>query len=247
MPTIPGPRNGFASSRVAAAETDQSGTLPWTVRRDVSFDANPELFARESFVCVTSEAALDAPTPQAFLEAATELMNDRLWGTLAAAITVPQSWQRQDPSSVERAIGRLRYGTIGVNQWPGIAYALMTPPWGAYPGGTLRDAQSGIGFVHNTYLLNEPQKTVLRSPLAVSPKPVWFSTHRRPEAVAWKLCELYRQPSLWKIPGLLSQGATRLNRRVVPQSTLSHSKNRTESASTTRSLCERVRCHRMVV
>ena len=157
-------------------------------------------FERESFVCVTGETALDATSPHAFLEAAVELMNDRLWGTLAAAITVPDAWQKRDPASLEAAIGRLRYGTIGINLWPGVAYALMSPPWGAFPGSTLSDVQSGLGFVHNTYLLGNPQKTVLRAPLSFSPKPVWFSTHRRPEIVAAKLCRLYSQPSIWKIP-----------------------------------------------
>ena len=129
-----------------------------------------------------------------FSEAAIELMNDRLWGTLAAAITVPDAWQKRDPTSLEAAIARLRYGTIGINLWPGVAYALMSPPWGAFPGSTLSDVQSGLGFVHNTYLLGNPQKTVLRAPLSFSPKPLWFSTHRRPEIVAAKLCR-FVQPA----------------------------------------------------
>ena len=72
-------------------------------------------------------------------------------------------------------------------------------------GADLADVQSGIGFVHNTCLLDRPQKTILRAPLAMFPKPSWFSTHRRPEALAWKLCDLYCQPSIWKLPGLFNQ------------------------------------------
>jgi acyl-CoA reductase-like NAD-dependent aldehyde dehydrogenase len=185
-------------------EQDES-RLPWTLRRGVDADRDHELFEQESFVCVTGETALDATSPQTFLEAATDLMNDRLWGTLAAAMTVPDAWQKGEPATLEKAVGRLRYGTVGINLWPGIAYVLMSPPWGAFPGANLGDVQSGVGFVHNTYLLANPQKTVLRSPLSFSPKPVWFSTHRRPERVAAKLCELYSQPSIWKIPGLLAQ------------------------------------------
>ena len=188
--------------REPAASND--GTLPWTLRRGASADRDSELFERESFVCVTGEMALDATSPHAFLDAAIELMNNRLWGTLAAAITVPDAWQKRDPASLEAAIARLRYGTIGINLWPGVAYALMSPPWGAFPGSTLSDVQSGVGFVHNTYLLGNPQKTVLRAPLSFSPKPVWFSTHRRPEIVAARLCRLYSQPSIWKIPGLVA-------------------------------------------
>ena len=80
--------------------------------------------------------------------------------------------------------------------------------------------QSGLGFVHNTYLLERPQKTVLKSPLSMFPKPVWFSTHRRPESVAWRLCELYGRPSLWRIPAVLS-GLMRLSRLTSRQNRFS--------------------------
>jgi acyl-CoA reductase-like NAD-dependent aldehyde dehydrogenase len=201
----PGARNRFLQFAGRESIDQDESRLPWTLRRGVDADRDHELFEQESFVCVTGETALDATSPQTFLEAATELMNDLLWGTLAAAMTVPDAWPKRDPARLEKAIGRLRYGTIGINLWPGIAYALMSPPWGAFPGANLGDVQSGVGFVHNTYLLANPQKTVLRSPLSFSPKPVWFSTHRRPERVAAKLGELYSQPSIWKIPGLLAQ------------------------------------------
>jgi acyl-CoA reductase-like NAD-dependent aldehyde dehydrogenase len=199
----PGARDRFRqfAGKQPIAENDL--TLPWTLRRDVDADREPELFERESFVCVTGETAIDAASPETFLDAAIEFMNDRMWGTLAATMTVPDEWKRE-PTGLDTAIKRLRYGTIGINVWPGIAYALMSTPWGAFPGSTLSDVKSGRGFVHNTYLLGDPQKTVLRAPLSFSPKPVWFSTHRRPEVVAQKLCELYGRPSIWKIAGLVA-------------------------------------------
>ena len=80
---------------------------------------------------------------------------------------------------------------------------MMSPPWGGYPSGTLADAQSGIGSVHNTFELVGVQKTVLEGPLTVWPKPFWFPTNRRPEPVAWKVLDLYRKPSAWKLPSLL--------------------------------------------
>jgi acyl-CoA reductase-like NAD-dependent aldehyde dehydrogenase len=199
----PGAKDRFLQFAGRETGATDGETLPWTLRRGVDADREPELFERESFVCVTGETAIDATSPQSFLEVATEFMNDRLWGTLAAAITVPNAWRKRDPLALDAALERLRFGTIGINVWPGIAYALMSPPWGPFPGSTLSDVQSGSGFVHNTYLLGNPQKTVLRSPLSFSPKPAWFSTHRRPEFVATKLCDLYSAPSLGKIPGLV--------------------------------------------
>jgi hypothetical protein len=201
----PGAAERFANFSGSGSGTDAEGRLPWVLRCGVEPDEDPQLFQRESFVCVTGETALDADSPAEFLSRAVEFMNDRVWGTLAAALTVPYAFQCEHPAKLEAALSRLRYGTIGVNQWPGLGYALMSTPWGAFPDADLANVQSGLGFVHNTYLLDRPQKTVLRAPLTMFPKPSWFSTHRRPEALAWKLLELYCRPALWRLPGLLSQ------------------------------------------
>lgn len=202
----PGAAERYAEFSGREAVPDDQGRLPWTLRRNVDPDHEPQLFKRESFVCVTGEVALEASSPRDFLARAVEFMNERLWGTLAAAVTVPDALRKASQTSgLDEAVAQLRYGTIGMNQWPGVAYALMSTPWGGFPGATLKDVQSGRGFVHNTFLLDRPQKTVLTSPLSIYPKPLWFSTHRRPEAVAWKLFELYRKPTPWSLLGLVGQ------------------------------------------
>lgn len=191
----PGSAERFESFSGQRVPRELREYLPWTLLRNVDPGEQPHLFQRESFVCVTAECPLDADSPEDFLDRAVDFMNESLWGTLAAAITIPPSFQRQHAARLDAALGRLRYGSIGVNQWPGVAYALMSPPWGAYPGGTLANVQSGIDVVHNTYLLDHPQKTILRAPLALFPKPMWFSTHRRTQQVAAKLLRLYSRPS----------------------------------------------------
>ena len=204
----PGAAQRFAEFSGGLGIPDEQGNLPWTLRRGVDPESEPHLFERESFVCVTGETTLDADSPREFLDRAVDFMNERLWGTLAAGLTVPNSLRKRDAATLDAALGRLRYGTVGVNQWPGIAFALMSTPWGAYPPTSLSGVQSGMGFVHNTYLLDRPQKTVLHSPLSLLPKPLWFSTHRRPEAAAWRLCDLYCRPSLRNLAGLLGQTLT---------------------------------------
>lgn len=179
------------------------GHLPWTLLRDQSPNDAPHLFQRESFVCVCAETALDGESADSFLRRAVEFANGQLWGTLSAAITIPKEVQSSHPQEFDKALRDLRYGTIGINQWPALAFALMSPPWGGYPtGATLRDAQSGLGSVHNTFLLNQPQKTVLHTPTRLFPKPLWFASHRRSDQLAWRLCDLYAQPSLARLPGL---------------------------------------------
>jgi acyl-CoA reductase-like NAD-dependent aldehyde dehydrogenase len=201
----PGALERFATFSGRATDDIRDGLLPWTLLRDTDIAESPHLFERESFVCVCAETDIDADTPEAFLERAVDFVNDRLCGTLAAALTVPPQWLRRDHGRLDEAVRQLRYGTIGINQWPALSYMLMSTPWGGFPGADLRDAQSGIGSVHNTYLLDRPEKTVLRSPLTISPKPLWFSTHRNPEALAWKLFALYSRPGITRLPAVFAK------------------------------------------
>ncbi len=79
----------------------------------------------------------------------------------------------------------------------------MSTPWGGFPEGTLADPHSGMGWVHNTYMLDGVQKTVLEGPLTMWPKPFWFPTHKTAHILARKTLSLYHRPAWWKIPGLL--------------------------------------------
>lgn len=201
----PGARERFEKFTGQPAPQSPSGELPWTLVRDAKVDQMPQMFCEESFVCVCGETALEAENERAFLDRAVAFANDRLWGTLSAAITVHPSFRR-DPAGKESfnaALTNLRHGAVGVNHWPALVYAMMSPPWGGYPSGTLADAQSGIGSVHNTFMLDHVQKTVLEGPISIWPKPFWFPTHRAPEPIAWKVLALYHRPSVWKLPGLM--------------------------------------------
>lgn len=184
---------------------DQPDAFPWTLVRDVSPERDPHFFDEESFVCVFAETALDAAEPADFLRQATDFCNERLWGTLGAALMIHPS-TRADAAfeaQLQRSLADLRYGTVAINHWPALSYAMMSPPWGGYPGGTIHDPKSGIGWVHNTYLFDRAEKTVLEGPLTMSPKPLWFPSNRNAEAVTWKVLELYHKPSVWRLPGLL--------------------------------------------
>jgi hypothetical protein len=189
-----------------ASRTADSDKLPWTLLRGISPRSAPQFFNEESFVCVSVETQLEADSDTAFLDRAVDFANSDLWGTLAASITLPSDF-RKDPSreaSLQSALSRLDYGTIAINHWSGLAFAMMSPGWGGVAGSTLDDAQSGIGWVHNTYQLDGIEKNILTGPLTMSPKPLWFATHSNPEAVGWRLLNLYDKPSLWSLGGVLS-------------------------------------------
>ena len=81
-------------------------------------------------------------------------------------------------AEVEQAIADLRYGTICINAWSGVGYFATSTTWGAFPGHDRSDIQSGTGVVHNTYLFDKPQKSVLWAPFRTPVKPLWFSDHK---------------------------------------------------------------------
>jgi hypothetical protein len=176
----------FAQSNT---QPDDRGCLPWLLMEDQSIENNPLVFQEESFACVCVETALDAPSPEWFLEEAVAFCNNRLAGTLCASITFPTPFH--DRRLMNNALNTLNYGCVCVNQWSALAYSLLTPPWGGAPGATLEDARSGIGQVHNTYLLERVEKTILSGPLVNFPKPVWFQDHRNALAVGKELIALY--------------------------------------------------------
>jgi len=163
---------------------------PWVMMRDLKDDAL--LLREESFVGVAGELALESDSPGAFVETATRFLNEKVWGNLGANIIAPPT------VDIRHATEHLRYGTIAVNCWCGVSYALMTPPWGGYPGG-----DSGNGFVHNTFFLRDPIQTILTGPFRARPRPAWFATHRRSREVMWSLFRFYSTGGWHHLPSLL--------------------------------------------
>lgn len=176
-------------------DPDDSGCLPYRLLESQSIDQNPLVFQEESFTCVCVETPLASQTASEFLDEAVALCNLRLPGTLCASVSFPKLFVEQKRRIISQALGTLRYGCVSVNQWSALAYSLLTPPWGGAPGASLEDAQSGIGQVHNTYLLERVEKTILYGPLVNFPKPVWFPGHRNALRVGRELIGLYHQPS----------------------------------------------------
>ncbi len=185
--------------------TAADGELPWTVVFGLdSADTSETLFTTEPFCPILSETSLEASSAADFLRKATSFCNDRLWGTLSAVILIhPRTEKEPDAAkALDDAVDQLRYGAVGINQWTGIVYGLVTPPWGAHPSSTLKNVQGGLGWVHNTFMFERIEKTVLRGPLVVAPKPPWFVTSKTSHELGPKLVEMEYAPSLFKVPGI---------------------------------------------
>jgi len=182
------------------------GHAPWTLIHHLDPEQSDDIcFNTESWCGETSEVALRASSVVDYIDKAVDFCNQRVWGTLNASIFVhPQSMK--DPAvaeAVERAIANLRYGSVAVNHWAGILFALVTPTWGAFPGHTHDDIRSGQGVVHNTFMFDRPQKSVLRGPFRVFPRPAWFFDNDRALGIGPRLTYFNADPSLARLPGLL--------------------------------------------
>ncbi|MCX5973403.1 MAG: aldehyde dehydrogenase [Coprothermobacterota bacterium] len=181
--------------------------LPWTLISSVAAERTDDIcFRQEAFCGLLAETPIHAASVPEFLDRAVDFANQTVWGTLAAALFVhPASLRVSEiASAVDRALANLRYGTISVNAQAGLAWALAVSPWGGFPGQDIYDAQSGVGWVHNTLMFSHPQKVVLHAPFMESPRSLALvsrgSAYRR---LAPKLVALEAAPSPWKIPGIV--------------------------------------------
>ena len=182
------------------------GVLPWPLIPDVDSRQTSDIcFTQESFCGVTAQTTLPGADAGQFLGNAVAFCNDVLWGTLNACIIIHPATEKRFGAELESAVSVLKYGSVAVNHWPALCYGMGSTAWGAYPGHTLDDIRSGIGFVHNTYMFDRPQKTVLRGPFRVFPKPPWFVTHGRSMGVAQRMAAMEVNPSIWKVPGIAWQ------------------------------------------
>ena len=181
--------------------------LPWTLIPDLDPATGRTSASRtEAFCGVFADTALGAGSVPEYLERAVAFANEDLWGTLNATLIVHPASLRdpQVAAAVERAIADLRYGTVSVNHWSAVGYGLVILPWGAYPGHTRTDIQSGVGWVHNTLMFERAQKSVVRAPFRAFPKPAWFITHKTAHRLTPKLVAFEANPSFAKLPGILA-------------------------------------------
>jgi acyl-CoA reductase-like NAD-dependent aldehyde dehydrogenase len=208
----PGAKQRQETFVTAHPEAEQFGTptneqLPWTLIAGVDPSNSDDVcFTTEAFCGLFAETAIDAASIAEYIDNAVDFANEQIWGTLNATLIVhPDSLK--DPviaAAVERAIANLRYGTVGVNYWAGVGFPLGVTTWGAFPGHTIDNIQSGTGVVHNALMFSRPQKSVVRGPFRSTPTPTWFVTEgKKASKVFPKLVNFEAAPSPLKVPGIM--------------------------------------------
>jgi len=181
-------------------------TLPFTLVGGLKAEDQEEIAYRmEAFCPLLFATELGSADPLEFLDEATRFANERLWGTLSAALVASERTLSDEVTgaAVEQAIRRLRYGSVCVNVWPGVAYSSGTGPWGAFPGARLTEIQSGRGFVHNTLMLERVEKLVMRGPSRGLLKLPYFPSHRSAHQLSRRLAYLELDGRTMRLPGIV--------------------------------------------
>jgi hypothetical protein len=182
------------------------GMLPWTLVPNLDpADRREPFFTPESFCPALGEVEIGSTDPVEFLQRAVGFVNERVWGTLAVTLIV-HPWTEADPqlsAALERAISQLRYGAVGVNVWPAQLAAMGSAPWGGHPSSVVSDVQSGRGWVHNTAMLDEVEKAVIRQPVTVQLKPAYVPGHRSAATLLRRLTAIERGAGWAGLPGVL--------------------------------------------
>lgn len=178
-------------------------------------DSDEPAFSTEYFAPVLGIVELPG-TGLDFLTSAITTSNDTLRGTLGANVIADPATLRTMGPRFDEALAVLRYGTIAVNAWTGVGYLTPNATWGAFPGHTTDDVQSGIGVVHNALLLAQAERTVVRGPFrpsprallggewSLSPKPPWFVSNRTAATTGRRLVDFHARPRWSALPGIFA-------------------------------------------
>lgn len=180
-------------------------------------DANEYAKTTEVFAPAMNVVELDGTDAEAYLKAAIAYANDELYGTLGANLVIhPATIAAIGRARFEELLIGLRYGTIAINCWTGLGFLSPQATWGAFPGHTLDDVQSGIGVVHNAFMFEKPERTVVEAPFTpfprnllrlsftLLPRPPWFVTNRRGDVLGKLLVDFQHRPSFAKIPRIFA-------------------------------------------
>jgi hypothetical protein len=191
------------SEKIGSPEQDQ---LPWTIISVDSTKYDDVCFSVEPFCSIISETSIQSDNIVDFINHSTTFANDKLCGTLVATVVIhPKTLKdKRIAEAMDKCIAELKYGSIGINYWGGAAYLAVVTPWGAYQTVDEKETESGVGIVNNALFLEKTQKTVLRAPFRIRPKPAWFLSKLSKASDAFEKLTLFESnPTFWKVPQLL--------------------------------------------
>ena len=167
-------------------------------------DTDVSLFHDEVFADVLGVVEMPATTVAEYLASAVAFCNERLAGDLGATMFVHPATAKAEATALDRAIADLRYGAVGVNEWAVWAGSLGYTTWGGFPGNTPERIGSGVGVIGNAFLLDRPQKTVVRAAFHPRMKPLFTASHRTLAGLMRGLVRYQTAGDLRALPGVFA-------------------------------------------
>ena len=183
---------------------------------DIAADEDASTLQTTEYFCPVLGVIELPGTGQAFLDTAVDTVNEEFLGTLGANLLIEPAERKKLGTGFRDSLARLEYGTIAINTWTGLGFLSAAATWGAFPGHTLGDVQSGIGVVHNALLIDSAERTVVSGPFrpfprsvahgefALFPKPPWFVTARSAQTTGRRLSRFAAKPSWLKMPAIFA-------------------------------------------
>lgn len=203
----------FAAHAGRSDAIDRGPGAPACILADMDRGDEPWLAQHEVFGTALALKSLEYQDAESYLKLAIDYANNRLYGTLGANIIIhPKTLRQIGSQRFEELLQELRYGTIAVNAWTGLAFLMAPCPWGGFPGGAAHDPQSGVGTVHNCFMLEKTERTVVYAPwrpfprglfslqFTLLPRPPWFITNRRQHVLGRLLTDFQFRPGWTKLP-----------------------------------------------
>jgi hypothetical protein len=121
----------------------------------------------EAFTMVLAQTSIKGTGGDSlkFLKKAVHFCNENILGDLGCSVIVDPRTVRRIGSGIDDCIAKLEYGIIGVNIWCGMIAIFPQLTWGAFPGNTARNIESGVGQLGNGYMFDQIEKSVLWTPM----------------------------------------------------------------------------------
>ena len=203
----------FAGHTDGAQSFERGVGIPPCCVADMECGDTEWLARNEVFAPAMGVKHMAAPDPETYLREAIAWANDTLYGTLGGNILIhPATLRKIGRKRFEEILVAFRYGTIAINAWTGLGFLVAAVPWGGFAGATQEDVQSGIGTVHNSFMLEDTERTVLEAPfrpfprslaslrITLLPRPPWFISNRNQHNIGKLLTQFQYKPIWFKLP-----------------------------------------------
>ncbi len=188
------------------SKVTEKSHLPWTIIENLSPKKENIFFKRECFCSLFSIVEIHSQDIQDFSNKVLQFYNEKLYGNLSTSIFIDPKTKAENKKIWNQFIEKLNYGCIGINCWAALSYAMGVTTWGAFPGNTLQNIKSGIGTVHNSFLIDFPEKSIVEAPFYSSLTPLWVPYHKNGFKTSKSLLEYEYKPTLKNMFKLFYEG-----------------------------------------